>query len=609
MDRYSFFAYAPYASATNGITIAGDAQSAGLPQLNYSVPLSTANQPDLMMAVPVKNIAPTSLPILLTMKHALACIGFQIAGFNQERITQITITGVATTGSASLDGSSIAWTLGSSQGAFSPIIQYDANQSYRTVGGTMSTNLLSNNGYLMMIPQTLSPSAQVTVTFGDGSTEKINLQRFTAQWQAGMRYTYQINTSASKTSFTAFTPTSNCYVVQPNPLTSVGFSYPAAKRVNEYWKSGASTYGYTNHANAIGSTDEWYAEVVWADFDYNERVAIIQRLGRKTGVGPSEKLSMILSPGSYQGNMVVALWKDANKNQSRDANEPYLWSWHLWISSLANGRGSIDQSGNSFSIQDGNVTEAFTILDRNLGARASLPTAADPTACFGTYYQWGRKDPFPPTQSVTGASESVIYTPRVDGTYGTRAGAFGTVGFGSKEQATSSTSLDLSLANPLTFYGSGTISLYQDWLQSGNGAAVNDRWVTSASRKTLFDPSPYGWCIPRLQQWITFVATDNISNFNNSGVFGNYYKGVAFFPATGYRFFTNSLTQWEGVSYQNEAGNLENVNIMGVYWSAYASVGTQGFVAYFMTNPVGAVNNPRALGNAIRPIRYTSETP
>ncbi|MCL2072332.1 MAG: fimbrillin family protein [Marinilabiliaceae bacterium] len=194
-DRYSFFAYAPYADSDNGITIKGTETTKGTPSLRYVTPDNVINQPDLMVAIPRYDIRPTGNAIALHMKHALTGVGFQVSGHEEkynEKIIGISISGVIVSGDLSVDGSSIAWSnLGTPQNQdFSASLNFENGNDYFLVTENMSTNLIAENGYLMMIPQTLGENAKVTVTYQDGSTTEINLSGH--KWEPGKQVIYNI---------------------------------------------------------------------------------------------------------------------------------------------------------------------------------------------------------------------------------------------------------------------------------------------------------------------------------------------------------------------------------------------------------------------------------
>ena len=196
-DRFTFFAYAPYAEvgADNGIKINGSATTPGIPSLTYTVPTDVKKQPDLMVAArynmrPVGNVP-------LQMKHALTNIGFRIAGKGGEKVTGISISGVAVSGDLSIDGRNIVWrNLGVPTNTdFSASLNYDAGRNYYSVTENMYANLIASDGYLMMIPQELGKDAKVTITFADKTTKEINLNGHI--WEAGKQISYNISLTDS----------------------------------------------------------------------------------------------------------------------------------------------------------------------------------------------------------------------------------------------------------------------------------------------------------------------------------------------------------------------------------------------------------------------------
>ncbi|MDR2911016.1 MAG: fimbrillin family protein [Bacteroidales bacterium] len=189
-DRYSFFAYAPYAAAANnGVATLGVMD--GKPSLLYTLPADVTLQPDLMMAVPRYDVRPTHSAVALQMKHALTCVGFQIRGTG-ERVAKISIENVYGQGYAVVDGDNIAWTTtGLANDIGSVAIRFDNKYTnYYTCTSAM-TNPIAGNGYLMMIPQTLGPNAKVRITLSDGTSKEIPLNSHT--WSAGKKVTYNID--------------------------------------------------------------------------------------------------------------------------------------------------------------------------------------------------------------------------------------------------------------------------------------------------------------------------------------------------------------------------------------------------------------------------------
>ena len=219
-DRYTFFAYAPYAEAGNGIAVTGGPTTPGVPKLTYTVPTNCVDQPDLMVAVPRKDLRPTGSPVALVLKHALTCVGFQIAG-NGEQIKGLAVKGVSVTGTLSVDGGTIGWTnLGPATATdFSASLNpASLSGGVHTTTPTMTTNLLAGNGYLMMIPQALTASAKLVITKADDTEVEIALG--THPWAAGEKVIYNVTlvpggtiTVAPSTLTLPYTESSGSFVV------------------------------------------------------------------------------------------------------------------------------------------------------------------------------------------------------------------------------------------------------------------------------------------------------------------------------------------------------------------------------------------------------------
>lgn len=201
-DLFTFFAYAPYATGIwdagtnaggNGIVVNGSASTPGVPTITYTVPQDVEKQPDLMVAVPRKDIfKPIDGFVSLRLEHALTTVGFQVAG-NGEKIAGISVSGISITGTLAVDGSDILWSdLGGVVTAtdFSASINTDPGEDYYTAQPSSSPNLMKGNGYLMMVPQALGPDAKVTITLVGGDTRTINLGAHV--WLPGKRVVYNI---------------------------------------------------------------------------------------------------------------------------------------------------------------------------------------------------------------------------------------------------------------------------------------------------------------------------------------------------------------------------------------------------------------------------------
>ena len=170
------------------------------------------------------------------------------------------------------------------------------------------------------------------------------------------------------------------------------------------------------------------------------------------------------------GNALIAV-KDASGN--------ILWSWHIWV---CDGWDPVKTAHTYYH-------NAGVIMDRNLGALSATPGEA---TALGLLYQWGRKDPFIGSSSISDdveAASTLIWPSPVLSTQQTGTIAYAT-------------------ANPTTFIAS-TENNY-DWFYTGEFSTDNTRWQ---EKKTVYDPCPAGWKLPNGSSpykedfWIT--AIDN----------------------------------------------------------------------------------------------------
>ena len=186
--KVSFFGYFPYVSGDNnyGITIS-DTQT-GSPELYYSLPFNVSDQPDLMVAVPKKNIFKET--VAFTFYHALACIGFSVSGTDNE-IEYVGISGISTSGNLSLDfdGNTPAWTKVS---AVTDSI-FKLGLIEETATAEAGTPIMSADGYLMIIPQNISENAKLVIKYSNEDPKEISLSdtNLTA-WEAGTKYIYEM---------------------------------------------------------------------------------------------------------------------------------------------------------------------------------------------------------------------------------------------------------------------------------------------------------------------------------------------------------------------------------------------------------------------------------
>ena len=158
-----------------------------------------------------------------------------------------------------------------------------------------------------------------------------------------------------------------------------------------------------------------------------------------------------------EGNAVIA---------AKDANGKILWSWHIWLTDEPEGQVYYNNAG--------------IMMDRNLGATSATP---GDVGALGLLYQWGRKDPFLGSSSI---SSNML--------------ANSTITWPSSVYSNSSNgTIAYAIAHPTTFIAYNSYN--DDWYYTGTNTTDNSRWSASSKDKTIYDPCPNGWRVPDYDLW------------------------------------------------------------------------------------------------------------
>ena len=338
-----------------------------------------------------------------------------------------------------------------------------------------------------------------------------------------------------------FKPTSNCFMIQPNSLFS--FNPYRHEAGTDGWndelidltgldpvcKTGKEittmkVYWQSKDAGTIGALVMGYR---LSETDYTNQVLFVNNTGLENA------RAYIRVPYSKGGNAVIAAY---------NASDQIVWSWHLWITDYVPARINSDRGYDDYTAtqkrslngtvhkylsdiwKKGGAYENMVMMDRELGARAGgFPgivkgdnyTTKDAVDRQGLLYQWGRKDPFFGSPDGTTNEINVIY----DGN-GIPKNVTN-VKKGTGTYAQDGTSLNYSVMNPLTFIYFWDNGVSSDWWSNGTGQA-KDRWNKGGGdapgKKSLYDPSPYGWKVP-------MKGSNGYTGNNNSR---NYFEGSIF---------------------------------------------------------------------------------
>ena len=291
--------------------------------------------------------------------------------------------------------------------------------------------------------------------------------------------------------------TANCYVVS----SSGTYSFPTVKG---------------NSSQSVGAVAS--AAVLWESFGTSQTPLVgdlISKVSYSNGI-----ITFQTNNTFKEGNAVIA---------AKVVSGKILWSWHIWLTDQPQGQVYYNNAG--------------TMMDRNIGATSATP---GDVGALGLLYQWGRKDPFLGSSSI---SSSTL--------------AKSTLTWPSPVSSNSSNgTIAYATANPTTFitYNSSN----EDWYYTGSSSTDHTRWTTSKNSKSIYDPCPAGWRVPDGgSNGVWSKAKGSSSSFNHtynslsegmnfSGKFGS--ASSIWYPASGYRRYDD--------------GSLSNVGSFGDYRSA-----------------------------------------
>ena len=184
----------------------------------------------------------------------------------------------------------------------------------------------------------------------------------------------------------------------------------AMEAANCFIISESGTYAFEpvkgNSSESVGSVSS--AEVLWESYGTSETPVVGSLVSSVSAQGD---MIVFKVPDPYrEGNAVIA---------AKDANGTILWSWHIWLTDEPEGHVYNNNAG--------------TMMDRNLGATSTTP---GDVGALGLIYQWGRKDPFLGSSSIS----SEVY-------------AQSTITWPSYVTSTSNGTIEYAISHPTTWRG------------------------------------------------------------------------------------------------------------------------------------------------------------
>ena len=390
--------------------------------------------------------------------------------------------------------------------------------------------------------------------------------------------------------------TANCYVVNAPGYYKFPIVYGNGIVGGNFNSSAFNSPNYVTHDGRKMNTldSPWIsgvssASLVWQDANglIDNSISIIQDATDNN----NNYISFYIPKSSIkQGNAVIAV-----KNNSKQI----MWSWHIWVTAIDVYATQIVTSdfgtGGKFNFMPVPLgwcssTKTYSVRVRQEGSNKSAcgtVTQASPNGYIigsCTYYQWGRKDPFPPSDGSS-PNSNVMKT-----LYGYESNNPSWI----KNNQT--TNIQTSIQNPLTFYNAGAANWENTgaldlWNVGNSVTTLNYNTVT----KSVYDPSPAGFRLPETAAFTGFSYDGVNSNPPNS----------SWDDLNKMWCFTTGIvnTYWHTCGYLHPDGWLGGVGERGQYWVSGPISDTGARYMYIDKNAVTPHDsNYRTHGLSVRPV-------
>ena len=252
------------------------------------------------------------------------------------------------------------------------------------------------------------------------------------------------------------------------------------------------------------------AEVLWESFGTD----VIPNVGDlvKDAEYSDGYISFKTADTFKEGNAVIA---------AKDEAGNILWSWHLWF---------VEDE----IVEHEYANNAGTLMERNLGATSAVPGEVQ---ALGLLYQWGRKDPFLGSSSISGDYNNESTPAMSTGDWPDGYASDETIG-----------TITFTIANPTTFIKGSEKD--QDWYYPDGDEMEDSRW---SETKNIYDPCPPGWQVPDVEIWKTSGMTSYMHKFDDS--------------LKGFEISHNGNSIWyPGAGYQEEAGQIFHLARHAEFW-------------------------------------------
>ena len=306
----------------------------------------------------------------------------------------------------------------------------------------------------------------------------------------------------------------------------------------------------------------------------------------------NSKMQLFVNPENYisfqvnaltirQGNAVIAI---------KDASDAILWSWHIWVTDENIGQtievtnhqsqkckfmpvnlGWCD--GRTETYAERSCKVKFTAGDASKEVIIKQVSASITTGGNHPYYQWGRKDPFLPTNGLSNTNK----------TWYDKDGNAHTESPKMEDFSTGSTCIMNYILKPdvmqSQYYGDNAYANL--WSADNHLYTANDENVI----KTIYDPSPVGFKLPFSSAFTGFTTIGDYASIPDiNGTWDSSLRGwnfytdssknkTIFFPAAGIRDIYNG-------------GTIVDVGSYGYCWSAGPYTQDSSYQLFFDSSTV-----------------------
>lgn len=379
---------------------------------------------------------------------------------------------------------------------------------------------------------------------------------------------------SSSTGGSSVENTANCYVVSAPGHYSLPLVYGnaiknAATNVSAYTSTATGTNilnPFINHAGN-GITDPYIAnnngctpakaELVWQD-----AMNLVTDIEYNAGSNGGNISFKVDRSSIRQGNAVIAI---------KDASDAILWSWHVWVTDedindvieITNHQnvkynfmpvnlGQCD--GNTITYAERSCKVKFTAGDQSKEITIKQLANVIATGDNHPYYEWGRKDPFYPSNGMDNTTKS----------WYDKEGIPSTDNPAKANLSTGAACIKNYILKPNVMHATSTADkLFLNlWSANNSSVSFSDPSVTI---KTIYDPCPVGFRLPVANCFSGFTTTgDSVESTSEiNGFYDDNRIGwclytdatrsrTIFFPSTGWRNYVTSA--------------VKGVNVWGYYW-------------------------------------------